>query len=258
MNLALRVPNPISLVSRWKILDNLRRSLVEPATFRIVSVWLVCDGPSGSLDSRRDLHFVRSGVGRVLLWTYAGNRGSPSRDIARDAVSNLFATNFTVLLTLTLLAHQTLLSLDAVGRALVRRLVTRERLLEWETAAEAELGKTPHSDRSLYRLDAIAGCRSGYLDLVDPPPLFAGRCTHPVLCGPAANVWCFGSMRARWSRRPKSAAAIRGFLRKSALHIWRYFAEFSNAEHNWLVPDNVQDNRARLPPAFPRPTSASF
>ena len=61
--------------------------------------------------------------------------------IARDALRNLFATNFTVLLTLTLLAHQMLLSIDAVVRTLVRRLVTRERLLEWETAAEAELGE---------------------------------------------------------------------------------------------------------------------
>ena len=31
------------------------------------------------------------------------------------------------------------------------------------------------------------------------------------------------------------------FLRRSALHTWRYFAEFSTAEHNWLIPDNVQE-----------------
>ena len=41
-----RVPNPISLVSRWKILDNLRRSLVEPATFALLLyAWLVTDHP---------------------------------------------------------------------------------------------------------------------------------------------------------------------------------------------------------------------
>src|SRR6202040_2903403 len=60
---------------------------------------------------------------------------------AQEAVTNFYAGNFTVLLTIVFLAHQMLLSLDAVGRALVRRLVTRERLLEWETAAEAELGE---------------------------------------------------------------------------------------------------------------------
>ncbi len=40
-----RVPNPISLISRWKILDNLRRSLVEPATFLLLVLgWLVLPG----------------------------------------------------------------------------------------------------------------------------------------------------------------------------------------------------------------------
>src|SRR6202050_1029666 len=37
-----RVPNPLSVVSRWKILDNMRRSLVEPATFLLLVVaWIV-------------------------------------------------------------------------------------------------------------------------------------------------------------------------------------------------------------------------
>src|SRR5258708_28789596 len=40
-----RVPNPLSVVSRWKILDNLRRSLVEPATFLLLLVcWAVLPG----------------------------------------------------------------------------------------------------------------------------------------------------------------------------------------------------------------------
>src|ERR1035438_7563135 len=76
---------------------------------------------------------------------------------AREALRNLFSANFTSLLTLTLLAHQTLLSLDAVVRALVRRSVTRERLLEWETAAEAELGeRQTQVDRYLNWMPFIA------------------------------------------------------------------------------------------------------
>ena len=64
---------------------------------------------------------------------------------ARGAIEGLFSANVVVLLNLIFLAHQTLLSLDAMIRALVRRLVTGQRLLEWETAAEAELGtrRTP-------------------------------------------------------------------------------------------------------------------
>ena len=116
-----RVPNPISLVSRWKILDNLRRSLVEPATFVLLLFgWLVMGHPVLWTLATICILFVPAwgefGFGLV--------RAVAARQLrmAGDALSNLFSANFTVLLTLTLLAHQTLLSLDAVLRALVRRV----------------------------------------------------------------------------------------------------------------------------------------
>src|SRR5207237_140174 len=61
--------------------------------------------------------------------------------IAREALDALYTANINLFFTLTFLAHQGLLSLDAVVRALVRRIITHRRLLEWETAAEAELGR---------------------------------------------------------------------------------------------------------------------
>src|SRR5581483_12059082 len=115
--------------------------------------------------------------------------------IARDAVGTLFTANFTVLLTLTLLAHQTLLSVDAVVRALVRRLVTRERLLEWETAAEAELGKkrTP-IDRYIDLMPVLAVGLGLLIWLVKPHALWAAM---PVLvlwfCSQPFALWLNGS-----------------------------------------------------------------
>jgi cyclic beta-1,2-glucan synthetase len=134
-----RVPNPISLVSRWKILDNLRRSLVEPATFALLLFgWLVMDYP--------------------ILWTLAticilfvpawvefgfGCFAPSGREICawRATLSNLFAANFTSLLTSDPAGAPDAAVARRRDRALVRRLLTRERLLEWETAEEAELGE---------------------------------------------------------------------------------------------------------------------
>src|SRR5208283_3403998 len=125
-----RVANPISLVSRWKILDNLRRSLVEPATFVLLLFgWLVMGHPVLWTLATICILFVPAwlelGFGLV--------RAVAARQVrmAGDAFINLFSANFAVLLELTLLADQTLLSLDAVVRALVRHRVTRKRLLEW-------------------------------------------------------------------------------------------------------------------------------
>ncbi len=239
-----RVPNPISTVSRWKILDNLRRSLVEPATFiLLLAGWLVMDYPVLWTVATIWILFVPAWVEFCFALVRAAMAREPR--IIRDALGSLFAANFTVLLTLTLLAHQTLLSLDAVVRALVRHRVTRKRLLEWETAAEAELGER----------------RAPFDRYIDWMPLLAlglglliwGVRPHALLAAaPILGLWGCSGLFALWlNARPlKPAPKIMPrdamLLRRSALHIWRYFAEFSTEEQNWLVPDNVQDEPRKV------------
>ncbi len=134
-----RVPNPISLISRWKILDNLRRSLVEPATFLLLVVGWFMFG-------RRPWQWTLAAICIVFVpawFRFAFNLVRAVVDlnstVARDALSEFYAANVNLLFTLIFLPHQTMLSVDAVVRTLVRRFVTRRRLLEWETAAETDL-----------------------------------------------------------------------------------------------------------------------
>jgi cyclic beta-1,2-glucan synthetase len=242
------VPNPISLLSRWKILDNLRRSLVEPATLALLLFgWLVMGHPYLWTLATICILFVPAWV----EFGFALARAVVARQarIAREALGNLFSANFTVLLTLTLLADQTLLSLDAVVRTLVRYLVTRERLLEWETAAEAELGeRQAPADRYIDWMPVFAFALGVVIWLVRPQSLPAAI---PILA-----LWACSKLIALWlnasplEEAPEILPRDIKFLRRSALHIWRYFAEFSNEEHNWLIPDNVQD--------MPRKVAASI
>jgi len=134
-----------------------------------------------------------------------------------------------------------LLSLDAVVRTLVRRTVTRERLLQWETAAEAEMGarrKTP-LDRYLDWTPALALGLAALVWFVRPWGIF------PAL--PILLLWACSKLVSFWLNRPPRAryhgpsAEDTALLRHAALHTWRYFADFSNAEHHWLIPDNVQE-----------------
>jgi len=239
-----RVANPISLVSRWKILDNLRRSLVEPATLLLLLFGWLAPGESA----------VRWTLATVLIlvipsWfelAFALVRAIAERKmpIAREAATAFYAANFYVLLTLIFLAHQTLLSLDAVARALVRRNVTRERLLEWETAAEAELGAgSTLIDRHLGRMPFFAVGIGLLVWLLRPRSLIAAI---PILA-----LWAGSKLVASWLNGspavPRDNLSRRDtlFLRRAALHTWRYFAEFCTAEHNWLIPDNIQEQ----PPA---------
>ena len=243
-----RVPNPISLLSRWKILDNLRRSLTEPATFvLLLFAWLVMDHPVFWTLATVCILFVPAlfefifAVARVIIARQFG--------IIRGALGSLFASNFTVLLTLALLLHQTMLSIDAVVRTVVRRLFTHQRLLEWETAAEAELGarKTP-VDRYIDWMPYLSTGLGVIIWFVHRRSLL------PAI--PILVLWACSKLMALWLNASPLESGLEmtrkdfHFLRNCGLHIWRYFAEFSTAEHNWLVPDNIQDEPIKVAAAI--------
>ncbi|MGA8764863.1 MAG: glycosyl transferase, partial [Candidatus Sulfotelmatobacter sp.] len=240
-----RVANPISLVSRWKILDNLRRSLVEPATLLLLLFGWLVPGASAVRWTLATIFILFIPAWFELAFSLIRAIAERKMKIARESVAAFYTANFTVLLTLIFLAHQTLLSLDAVVRALVRRTLTRERLLEWETAAEAEVGerRTP-IDRYLDWMPFFAFGLGLLVWLLRPQALIAAI---PILA-----LWACSKPAALWLN--KSPALPGGkvsredtvFLRRAALHTWRYFSEFCTEEHNWLIPDNFQEE----PPAI--------
>ena len=252
-----RVPNPMSIVSQWKILDNLRRSLVEPATFLLLVLgWTALPGkPVRWTLITLAILFLPPWLEFVLNLIRAAAEGK--RKMAEDAGKALFAANINVFLILTFLAHQALISLDAVVRSLVRRIITQRRLLEWETAAEAELAIKRHTpvDRYLNWTPALAALLAVLVGFSHRHAL------APAL--PIILLWAGSKLVSLWLNEPPRPARSEAspkdelFLRRAALRTWRYFSEFSTEEHNWLVPDNVQEE----PPAIAArisPTNLGF
>jgi hypothetical protein len=252
-----KVPNPLSVVSRWKIFDNLRRSLVEPASFLLLLLgWLVLPGGAWA--------WTLAAIGILFLpalcqlgfdSVQAAIRGKEAIFVdALDAFLNATTANW---LTVTFLAHQTLLSIDAVVRTAVRRLVTRRRLLQWETAAEAELSGFRRTALDTY-LNWTPALAIGVFLLV----WFVRReAILPAL--PILLLWACSKPIALWLNRParaprkQASESDRWLLRTSALRTWRYFAEFSTEEHHWLIPDNVQGDDERIAPRI-SPTNLGF
>jgi hypothetical protein len=252
-----RVPNPISFLSRWKIVDNLRRSLVQPGTFLLfVLGWTVLPG--------KPLYWTLVTVAILFVPPWFQFALSILRELAvarlgpvRDAATGLGQAMVSVLLTLTFLAHQTLISADAVMRTFYRRMISRQRLLEWETAAEAEMttGKRRFVDVLLNWTPALA--------LVVGAIVYFVRREALLDALPILFLWAISKPVSFWLNRPPrplhqhATAQDRRFLRRAALYTWRYFAEFSSAEHNWLIPDNVQQEPARIA-ARTSPTNLGF
>jgi cyclic beta-1,2-glucan synthetase len=235
------VRNPISTISRWKIFDNLRRSLVEPLTLiLLVAGWLGL--PGGALYwtlVTLFLLFVPTllqlafSVGRALVIEQQG--------AVREAIVGFFQALFITLLNLAFLPHQTMLSIDAIVRSLVRRFITGQRLLEWETAAEAESVKQARTpvDRYLALTAMFAVALAVVIAVFRPASL--------IVASPILLLWGFESGVTEWLNAPprEEKQAIRreddAFLREHALRIWRFFHEFGGARHNYLIPDNVEE-----------------
>jgi cyclic beta-1,2-glucan synthetase len=234
------VANPINTISRWKIFDNLRRSLVEPITF-LLFLFGWCFLPGGAL------YWTIAGLVLLLLPVLvqlAFNLGRAlvklSLTAAREGVSTFAASFGFTILNLTFLPHHMLLSLDAILRSLNRRFVSGKRLLEWETAAQAEAGSrttpldiylqlSPFFALAIAIVLAFINLRSM---IVAAPILFLW------LIAPAVAIWLNSSPRR--DEGPLSVEDTR-FLQGQALHIWRYFHEFGDEKNHWLIPDNVEE-----------------
>jgi len=139
---------------------------------------------------------------------------------------------------------------------MVRRLITRQRLLQWETAAEAELAGDKRTTLDIYlnwtpalALDCFCWC--GWC----VPALFC-LASHPSFMGVQQTGFIVVEPSSSGPRKEMSDRD-RWLLRESALRTWRYFDEFSTEEHHWLIPDNVQEENSKVAPRI-SPTNLGF
>jgi hypothetical protein len=235
------VRNPISTISRWKILDNLRRSLVEPLTLiLLVAGWLGL--PGGALYWTSITLFLLFAPTLVQLAFSMGRAmASEAPGDTREAFVGFLQAVGVALLNLVFLPHQTMLSLDAIVRSLVRRFITGQRLLEWETAAEAESspGKRTPVDRYLAATPVVAIALGLVVAFFHYRSLFVAA-PILVLWGLESGITVWLNRSPREEKQPLTAQE-EAFSRQHALRIWRFFYEFGGARHNYMIPDNVEE-----------------
>jgi cyclic beta-1,2-glucan synthetase len=237
-------PNTLPGVERWKIFDNLRRSLLPPALFLLLVLgWTVLPGPFWFWTG---LVLFVIGWPLVLQWVTGGVRFL--YDLFRHGRVHRFwgglgPTAGQALLSTVFLADQSRLLLDAVVRTLIRLCLTRRRLLEWETAAATEqrLGTSlPASCRRMWLAPTLAL-------LLALPVVLVRRDALPA-AGPLLAAWLLSPAVAFWVSRPHRAtepvltALDRRQLHRLARKTWNFFETFVGEEEHWLPPDNYQED----------------
>jgi cyclic beta-1,2-glucan synthetase len=234
-----RQDNPLSFLAQWKLIDNLRRSLVptalvsllllgwtvlSPAWFWTLSVIAVMLVPA--LCSVL-IELVRKPPEVLLRQHLTAVAHALGRHLAQFAFE------------LACLPYEACFSLDAILRTAWRMLISHRRLLEW-VPSEAANGDSV-TPRAMWIAPALAVLIAIYLGMAHPAALLAAA--------PLLALWFVSPLLVFWVSRPRrrreaalSTDQMR-FLRLLARRTWAFFDRFVGPEDHWLPPDNYQEYR---------------
>ena len=242
---AERATSAIPAIGRWKMLDNLRRTLSAPAAvLALLAGW--------TLSFHAALIWTLFVVLTIVLPTFIPVVAAiPPRRPGVTISSHVRALGGDLCLALTLstltiafLADQACLMGDAIGRTLWRLGVTRRHLLEWVPAAQSTIGRRLGLMGLTRRMAGaiVVGAVGAIVALA------FGHGSWP-LAFPFAALWVASPAVARGvSVSPGAAAHLpmsetdAEALRRTARRTWRFFETFVTLTDNMLPPDNFQDN----------------
>ncbi len=243
------VRNPIGVLSQWKIVDNLRRSVLEPSMLLlVVAGWLWLPGGGWYWTAAAAAILLIPAVADLLFSLAHVQWGRRLfAEWAEDTAATFATATARAVLSLVFLLHQALLSVDAIARSLLRISITKRKLLEWETAAEAETAASRKATVDTY-LEWTPWVSVGIglaVWLIRPASLAAAL---PILV-----LWFASRGISDWLNRAPRAEERKlrreelRLLRDSAQRICGFFQDWSAPETHWLIPDSVrEDGKAEL------------
>jgi cyclic beta-1,2-glucan glucanotransferase len=235
--------NRLPMIGRWKILDNLRRSLLPPATFLLLLLgWIVLPGHPLAWMGFAFSAVIFPTVSLVVELLEGPRRGESWGVFLRAAGEDLKTAGARLGLQLTFIAHEASERVHAIGVTLVRLAVTHRSLLEWETTAASAARGGPVQlgafARGMLASPLLAFATLAAVAVTRPRAL---EVALPVLVLWAAAPWiAFVLSRPVPERRAPLSAADRTYLEEIARKTWGYFDTFGGAEDHFLPPDNVQ------------------
>ncbi len=241
-----RVKNPISLLSQWKILDNLRRSLVPLALLTmLVAGWLI---PGAALRTMLAVVAILTIPGLLTALAALMRRsselplGQHLREIGFTFVRQLAREAF----ALACLPYDAFIVFTATLYTVVRVLFTGRKLLEWRTASDAQRSARKTLAGTYVTMGvspAVAVVTTVVLLLRSPSALWVAT--------PLLLLWALAPTLAWWlsrpgrARRPHLEQEERLFLRAVARRTWRFFETYVAKEDHYLPPDNFQEEPPR-------------
>ncbi|MGA2975557.1 MAG: glucoamylase family protein [Spirochaetia bacterium] len=233
-----RESNRLSRFNRWKILDNLRRSLVPAASLALLATaWLT--------SPRMGWISTLVVVAQLLFQVLAGpfTSATTRQGLKRLSLSRWAHDLLRTVVEASLIPHQTWLALNAILRVGYRRLISHRHLLEWTSAGANRRSALTHLPAFLFSL-----CLISLLSGIMGWAVYHWRPANFIYAGPWLGLWFLSPLigwllNLRPRKKPRNVqlpAKDLMSLRKVARKTWRFFSDFVSDETSWLPPDNYQ------------------
>ena len=239
--------NPVSALSRWKIFDNIRRSLVPVAlTSLLLFDWIV-------LPASLFWTIVVSAIIVVpIIITTVWDAINKPKDVIlphhiKNSVHNTAAIFKKTLFTLICLPHEAFSNLKAITVSLWRMIFTRKKMLEWDPSA---------NDGNAKQAGLIESYASMWIELFLTAVVLTCLLTYApsklYVAAPILLLWVLAPLVTWYISKPlsKQVAILSQeqtvFLRTLARKTWSFFERFVQPEDNWLPPDNFQEQPVAL------------
>jgi cellobiose phosphorylase len=238
-----REPNPLSWLSRGKVLDNLRRSLVPAAVVALLVLgWLWSPHPVRWTCWVLSIYFVPP-----LLSSLKDLLDKPAHMPLRGhliQVGKASGFNFArAMLAVACLPFEAFFSLDAIARTLWRLVVSRRYLLQWRPSSEAER-IVDTGVWSVVRTMWFAPAFALGVAIV----LWTTASSAWLAATPILLLWATSALWMGWLGRPRARRLAtlsqdqRAFLGRLSRRTWGFFEVHVDQANHWLPPDNVQDH----------------
>ena len=240
-----RSRSAIPSIARWKMLDNLRRTMSAPFTLAtLVAAWTLPSVSAGLWTAFVLTTLIIPALLPVLAGLRPRRPGISKRSHVRAIGADVEDAAAHVGLGVTFLAYQAWLMVDAIVRTLARLYVTRRNLLEWTTAAQAK------ASRDLGLVGFYRQMAGGVVVAVATAVLVLAATPSAVwIAAPFVVLWVLSPLIARWISVPPVESGVEQLstdeieaLRLTARRTWLFFETFVGPDDHGLPPDNFQDD----------------
>mgnify|MGYP005834658999 CR=1 FL=1 len=242
-----KIQNPLNALSKWKIFDNLRRSLVSPSVLLLVFFSFTFLPGKWFVWMLLALFTVATPlVSYAIAQLFSGSPRTGRERTYSTLVCGARGAIIQAGLLLAFVPYSAYISMDAIIRTLWRLLFTRKNLLEWVTAADME-ASLKNSAASFYKrmwVCILCGFAVIVLSLINNDYAWiAGLVIGTAwIAAPYVAYDISKSIKQKTILLPESDNKK---LRLIARKTWRYFEDFVTAYDNYLPPDNYQEEPAK-------------